>query len=200
MSSTHPREPSASAALADNVRRRRDAAGLTPAELAALAGTAKGTVLGIERGRANPTVDTVQALAGALGCSIADLLDGSPDPMMTVRGAGEPYSRIGALEGRLLQRFSPTGPVEVFEMLLASKRARESPPHPDGVYEHIWVSSGRLIAGPVDDPVELGPGDYICFPGWRRHRYRALEVPVRMVMMLSLKRSLPEAPALHHRD
>src|SRR5918912_3248070 len=98
---------SVAAAIAHNVRRRRDAAGLSHAELAALAGTSKGTVTAVESGRANPTVDTVHALAAALGCSIGDLLDGSPDPMTTLSRGTDPHQPIGTFQGRLLHRFTP---------------------------------------------------------------------------------------------
>ena len=140
----------------------------------------------------------MRLLAAALGCSVAELLDGSPDPMVVFRPGDEPRGRIGTLEGRLLHRFTPTGPVEILEITLATTRKRTSPPHPDGVYEHVWVAEGRVATGPEEDPIELGPGDYACFPGWHRHHYRALQAPVRMLMMLSLRRYLPETPSLHH--
>jgi transcriptional regulator with XRE-family HTH domain len=194
-----PHDPhSVAASIADNVRRRRDAAGLSLADLAALAGTSKGTVTAVESGAANPTVETVHALAGALGCSIGDLLDGSPDPMTTLSRGNEAKQAIGHFQGRLLHRFTPTGPVELMEMVLTSARRHESAPHPDGVYEHLWIAEGRLLVGTLDASVELAPGDYFCFPGWHRHHYKALERPVRILMALSLRRSWPAAPTLHH--
>jgi transcriptional regulator with XRE-family HTH domain len=186
------------AAIAANVRRRREAAGLSLAQLAELAGIAKGTVSAIEAGEANPTVDTVYALAAALGCAMAELLADAPDPMLVeVRGGG-PRKRMGALDGRLLQRFTPTGPVEVFQVSLANRRTVRSQPHAQGVYEHVWVAAGRIRLGPTEDPFELVPGDYVCFAGWREHDYRALEPPVRMLMLLSYVRTVPEVPVLRH--
>lgn len=185
-------------ALAANVRRRRDAAGLSLAQLAELAGTAKGTVVAIEAGRANPTVDTVYALAAALGCQMADLLAGAPDPMLTeVRGGGE-TQRFGAVDARLLQRFAPTGPVEVFEVPLRDRTTRPSPPHAQGVYEHVWVAAGRVRVGPADTPIDLDAGDYVCFAGWQPHQYRALKAPARLLMLLSYVRPAAEVPVLRH--
>ena len=43
--------------------------------------------------------------------------------------------------------------------------ARASDPHMPGVVEHVVVSSGRARVGPAEDPVELGPGDYMAYPG-----------------------------------
>lgn len=185
-------------ALAANVRRRRDAAGLSLAQLAALAGTAKGTVVAIEAGRANPTVDTVYALAAALGCQMADLLAGAPDPMLTEVRAGGEARRFGAVDARLLQRFAPTGPVEVFEVRLPDRVTRRSPPHAQGVYEHVWVAEGRVRVGPADAPFDLDPGDYVCFAGWQQHHYRARDAPARLLMLLSYVRPAAEVPVLRH--
>jgi transcriptional regulator with XRE-family HTH domain len=180
-----------SGALAANVRRRREAAGLSLAQLAELAGIAKGTVFAIEAGEANPTVDTVYALAAALGCPMVELLADTPDPMLVeVRGSGR-KERIGALNGRRLQRFTPTGPVEVIEVSLTTTATTRSRPHAHGVYEHVWVAGGRIRLGPTNDPFELDAGDYVCFPGWHEHAYRPLEPPVQLLMLLSYVRSVP---------
>jgi transcriptional regulator with XRE-family HTH domain len=168
------------------------------AELADLAGIAKGTVTAIEGGQANPTVETVYALATALGCSMSDLLSGSPDPMLVEhRGSGR-LERVGALDVRLLHRFTPSGPVEVYEAAITTRDARSSEPHARGVYEHVWVLEGSAELGPSEAPFVLAAGDYVCFPGWLEHHYRALEDPVRLLLMLSYARPVPEVPVLRH--
>lgn len=192
------RTATVSGALAANLRHRRDAAGFSLAELADLAGIAKGTVAAIEGGQANPTVETVYALAAALGCSMSDLLSGSPDPMLMERRGPGRLERLGALDVRLLHRFTPSGPVEVYEAALDSTELRRSEPHARGVYEHVWVVAGSVQLGPTEAPFHLGAGDYVCFPGWLEHHYRAYEVPVRMLLMLSYARPVPEVPVLRH--
>ena len=52
--------------------------------------------------------------------------------------------------------------------------------------------------GPTEEPFELDRGDYVCFPGWREHRYRPLDPPVRLLMLLSYARSVPAVPVLQH--
>jgi quercetin dioxygenase-like cupin family protein len=44
-----------------------------------------------------------------------------------------------------------------------------------GTVEHVIVSSGRMLAGLREDPVELGPGDYVLYPGDVPHTAQALE-------------------------
>lgn len=71
-------------ALGDELRRRRQAKGLSQAELAELAGLTRVHVHRIESGKVgeaptNPTVRAVAALAAALGVTTSDLLPQDPD-------------------------------------------------------------------------------------------------------------------------
>jgi transcriptional regulator with XRE-family HTH domain len=59
-----------------NLRRLREAAGLTQEALAVAAERDITYISGIERGRRNPGVLTVLALANALGVPPSDLLEG----------------------------------------------------------------------------------------------------------------------------
>jgi hypothetical protein len=43
-----------------------------------------------------------------------------------------------------------------------------------GTVEHLVLGAGRVLAGPTDDPVELGPGDYVRYPGDVPHVFLAL--------------------------
>lgn len=64
----------ATVVLGANVREARQRAGLTQVELAQRAGLAQPAISLIELGQANPTVQTLQQIADALGCPLADLL------------------------------------------------------------------------------------------------------------------------------
>src|SRR3954471_17652791 len=90
-------------ALAANLRRLRIAARTSLSELARATGVGKATLSAIENGRGNPTVETLAALAAALGVPVVDLLAvAAPAPVTVVRaGRGEPASdgmeRVGRL-------------------------------------------------------------------------------------------------------
>jgi transcriptional regulator with XRE-family HTH domain len=60
--------------VAENLKRLRVAAGLTQQELAGEAGVSVSGLSLIEKGLApNPRMDTILALAGALGCDVGEL-------------------------------------------------------------------------------------------------------------------------------
>jgi transcriptional regulator with XRE-family HTH domain len=63
-------------AVGENVRRCRQAAGLTQASLADQLGVDRSYVSGLERGRRNPTVLTLWHVAEVLKVSLSDLVSG----------------------------------------------------------------------------------------------------------------------------
>jgi hypothetical protein len=48
----------------------------------------------------------------------------------------------------------------------------------------VVVATGRMRTGPVDAPIELGPGDYATFRGDVAHRYEALKPGTWAVLMM----------------
>lgn len=178
-------------ALAQAVRARRERAGLSQGELAKMAGVASGTLSMLEAGLGNPTVGTLASLAEVLGCEISDLFGDGTDPMVRHLHATDAAPAAGALSGsRLLHRFAPNGPVEIYSAELSRDFDRLSTPHAAGVYEHIWLAAGALVAGPESEPVEMKPGDYLCFPAWVPHIYKTGAKGARFLGALSYTRSL----------
>ena len=74
------REPSqARQVFAKNLRAARTNLGLSQEDLAYRAGLHRTYIGSVERGERNISVDNMELLAIALGCSLIDLLDGGKD-------------------------------------------------------------------------------------------------------------------------
>ena len=160
-----------------NVRALRARAGLSALELARRSGVARGTLAQLEAGQGNPTVDTLYALANALGVPLADLLEREQEPgAVHVVRAEEGASVDGAALGaRLLERFERPGLIgELYAIRFHSGSVRHAQPHPLGVIEHLHLHEGCARVGPEDAPVELAAGDYVRFDGSVPHRYEAI--------------------------
>lgn len=72
------------------LRAAREDAKLTQDELASLSGVAQATISSIERGtRPNPTIDTVERLAKALGIAPSNLRFSDPQPDGTLDRASD---------------------------------------------------------------------------------------------------------------
>lgn len=157
-------------ALGENVRRMRRERGLSTVEVATRSGLARATLTQIESGRGNPTVETIDALAGVLGCTPDELLRHVPAPRVLVVRAGEgsETSEIATLIHR-----APRSRTEVFDFRLAPGRRERSTSHGSGSSEMVLMREGRLQVGPTDATVELAAGDYAMFSSDCAHEYAA---------------------------
>jgi transcriptional regulator with XRE-family HTH domain len=170
--------------IAANLRALRARRNVSVVALAERSGVARATLTKLEAGRGNPTLDTLYALADALGAGLSELIGEPGTSRVEVLRAGEGTQVKGAVSARLLDRVLGHRLAEVYEVSFAT-RARHANPHPPGVVESLIVTSGRLRTGPFADPVELGPGDFVRFPGDVPHLYQALGGPAHGVLVMS---------------
>jgi transcriptional regulator with XRE-family HTH domain len=158
--------------LAANLRRLRIARHLSLSELARATGMSKATLSGIENARANPTIDTLATLAGALRVPIGELLEElSLGDLRVVRAIKHPAADRDGIARRLLDGLAPSGSIDVSEIALPARHVQEARPMARGSRAHVYVVEGKLIAGPVEGSTELGAGDYASFPADVPHLY-----------------------------
>ena len=164
------------AAVGRRLRARRDEAGLSLAELARRSGVARATLTALEAGDGNPTLETLYALANALGLPLSDLIgDPGPAPVQVVRAGEGPVLRGEVVEGRLIERFElPSHVGEVFALTLHPGAEQISGAHPRGVRERLLVTKGRARVGPADAPVELAAGDFAVYAADQPHVFAAV--------------------------
>ncbi|WP_199440118.1 helix-turn-helix domain-containing protein [Umezawaea beigongshangensis] len=172
--------------IAASLRRERERAGLSLSELAKRAGIAKSTLSQLESGNGNPSVETLWALGVALDVPFSRLVDPPVARVRVIRAGEGPSIRAEHSDYRttLLASCPPGARRDVYLFTLEPGPARDSEPHGRGSVEHLIVSTGRLLAGLRDDPVELGPGDYLVYPGDLPHTCRALEPGTSAVMVM----------------
>lgn len=172
--------------IAVALRRERARAGLSLSELAKRARIAKSTLSQLESATGNPSVETLWALGVALGVPFSVLVD-PPRPAVQVVRAGEgptvPSERANYI-ATVLSSSPPSVRRDIYLLRVEPGPARESDPHMPGTVEHIVVGTGRVLAGPEDEAVELGPGDYLVYPGDVPHICQALEPGTTCVMVM----------------
>ncbi|MEU0738452.1 helix-turn-helix domain-containing protein [Streptomyces sp. NPDC006134] len=172
--------------LAASLRRERNRAGLSLTELAKRAGIAKSTLSQLEAAGGNPSIETVWALAVALGVPFSVLVE-PPVPTVQVIRAGEGpqvASERADYVGTLLAACPPGARRDIYRVRAEPGAARESESHIPGTVEHLVVSTGRVKAGPRGASVELGPGDYMAYRGDVPHAYEALEPGTAFVLIM----------------
>lgn len=171
-----------------NVRLLRRTRGLSLVDLGRHAGVAKGTLTQLEAGRGNPTIDTLEALSRALGVTVRDLVtvpsDGAPEVVRADEGM-----RVAGWnpEARLIYRAHAAGAItELYGLRLGAGAVQQSPAHPPGVIEQLYVLSGTIDAGPEDARVTLRPHDFVRFDADQPHRYAAPDGPASGLLLVVL--------------
>jgi transcriptional regulator with XRE-family HTH domain len=176
--------------IARNLRRWRMTRGMTLSALAEQAGVAKSTVSLIERGQGNPSIDTVWALAAALGVPFASLFhDESPaDDVLVVReddGSVIAVDQAGLETDGLVIRhmLTRTGGslIEIYTLVLDEGAVRHASAHVSGLFEHITVAAGTVEISTESFTEVVSQGDLISFRADRPHSYRVIKGPVRLV-------------------
>jgi transcriptional regulator with XRE-family HTH domain len=172
--------------VAANVRLLRREAGLTLAELASAAGLGKSTLAQLESGKANPSVETLWAIAAALRVSFARLVEEARPTLQVVRASEVSPVRSDewpGFVGRLLSASQRRGTFDLYSIDVEAGGIRHAEAHHAGVVEHLVLVEGRLRVGPQTGPVELDAGDLVTFAADVPHVYEALETSHAVLLM-----------------
>jgi transcriptional regulator with XRE-family HTH domain len=171
--------------IAASLRRERRRSGLSLTEVARRAGIAKSTLSQLESGTGNPSLETLWALCVALDAPFSRLLD-PPDPDVQVIRADEGPTLAAAqadYQATLLAACAPGARRDIYRIAAEPGHPRASEPHMPGVAEHVVLGAGRALVGVAGQAVELGPGDYIRYPGDQPHVFEALEPRTQAVLL-----------------
>lgn len=159
-----------------NVRRLRQAHGLSQDTLAAAANLSKGTVVAIEQQRSNPSVATLCALSETLGVGLSSLLEPPSGPMVKHRRAADAvvlWSTPAGSHADLLVGTDPPTGVELWDWVLVAGESFGGGAHPRGTIETIRVHEGRLAVEVAGRTTDVDPGDVCVFEAHEPHRYSA---------------------------
>jgi transcriptional regulator with XRE-family HTH domain len=171
--------------VASALRRERGRLGLSISEIARRAGIAKSTLSQLEAAEGNPSLETLWALGGALGVPFSHLVEPPRRAVQLIRAGDGPRSASATTDSAatLLSACPPGARRDVYRITAEPGAARNSEPHARGTVEHLILSTGRALAGPADDPVELAPGDCLSYPGDEPHVFDALEPGTSAVLV-----------------
>ncbi len=173
-------------------RRVRESQRLTLTDVAATAGISAGMLSRLETGHVTPSLDTLVALADALGVRPALLLQdigGEEEGAQRVpAGQGLEVVRRGTRRGHTYHLLAaPRGPkisIEPFLVTLTDK-SEVFPGFQHPGTEFIYVLTGSLTYRHGIHSYPLGPGDSLSFRGQVAHGPVTFgKVPVRMLSII----------------
>lgn len=174
------------ASVAACVRRERERAGFSIGELSRHSGIAKSTLSQIESGSGNPSIETLWMLASALSVPVSRFIEVPRRGVELIRrGYGLKAASAQANYTAVLLAASPVGVRrDVYQLCVQPGQPKISQSHPLGTVEHLIISSGRVLAGLANAPVELAAGDYISYPADEPHICKALDPDTYAVLII----------------
>ncbi len=133
-----------------SLRRERARSGVSLTDLAKRAGVAKSTLSQLENGIGNPSLETLWALARALGIPLSRLVD-PPRPGIQVIRAGEGpvmHAERAAYDAVLLASCPPGARRDIYRVIGQPNAPHVAHPHMPGTIEHLILGSGRRAGRP----------------------------------------------------
>ena len=173
-------------------RRVRESQDLTLTDVAASAGISAGMLSRLETGHVTPSLETLVALADALGVRPALLLQDiggeEQGAQLVPAGQGLEVVRRGTRRGHTYHLLAAQrGPKKSFEPFLVTLTDKSEVfpgfQHPGS--EFIYVLTGSLTYRHGSHSYPLGPGDSLSFRGEVAHGPVTLgKVPIRMLSII----------------
>lgn len=162
------------AAIGSRVRRARLARGMTLEQLAAAAETSRRSVINVEQGTANPSVNILLRLSDALGIGLPTLVAPPAQAELTVTTAAEAptlWTGEHGGQGRLIAGTSPPDVVELWAWAMTAGERHDSEPHAEGTQELLHVTSGVLRVQVGGESVVVRAGEVLTFASDVAHAY-----------------------------
>lgn len=156
--------------VSQNVRRLRNAAGISQSALADKSGVSRRMLVAIEAGENNVSLATLDRVAEALEVAFSDLIQA---PELRDHSCINELAWAGTQPGSkavLLSKATARREVELWEFSLEPGDRYESEPDPEGWSEQVYVIEGRLnlvLGG--REPHQVGPGEFYMFPSNQTH-------------------------------
>ena len=178
-----------SGSIGPNIRRRRQALGLSLDALAGSSGVSSTMLSEVERGRKNPTVKLAYQIARALGCSLTDLLEDTPPVPVSRVAASERRELVDPQTGVVRHGLRPSLLDRSLEIawyaLPPGQSTGQLGANQAGVVEFLTVSSGHIEVLLGGNAHPLGPGDSITYGPQTTTEYRnAGDEPAEFLLVI----------------
>jgi XRE family transcriptional regulator, regulator of sulfur utilization len=168
------------------LRAHRLAQNRSVAEVARACGLSRTILTRIEAGAGNPSIETLWRASRALNVPLGALLADESAPRIRHIAARE-GQRLRADSGMRAWTVHADGRerrTELYDLDLPAGTDQRTGAHLPGTEEVLYCLAGRARIGPVDEEVEIGPGEGVWFVADRDHHYVALEDTRLLNLML----------------
>jgi transcriptional regulator with XRE-family HTH domain len=168
-----PTDNVASASLGHRIREIRSARGLTLSALASATGLSIGLISQVERGLADPSLQTLRRIAKVLDVPLFSLFQQEDTTSVALVRKSRRIQIKSPDQNIVYSRISPgNGQIEVLHGKLSPHSASAPEPWAHPSEECLVVLSGGLVIEVAGRDYELAEGDSCYFDSNLPHRYR----------------------------
>lgn len=169
--------------VARNCRRFRDNLGISMGELARRSGLSKQTIVSVEHGHSNPTLETLEALAAALEVSTRAMIAEIGQEVLVNSAESVRWRTESGMQVRQLDKSFGSGYVfNAIVRLEASRGPSRLRGASGGTLRHCYIIEGDVRLGPEHAPASASTGDFVRFPADTAHVFEAVS-PVAVVFV-----------------
>ena len=174
--------------LGPEVKRLREAIGISLRTFAERAGFSPSFISQLENGQVSPSIASLEQIASTLNVTLADLF-ATPDAsdVVVVRADARPSFRSSWSRARI-DSLMPAGKNQPLEaMMVTIDPGGASGKHPSGVATNqlAVVFSGQLILTLAEDTLELDMGDTVLIRARTPHRWQNRQRTAAQVLLVS---------------
>ncbi|MDT2759154.1 helix-turn-helix domain-containing protein [Enterococcus xiangfangensis] len=159
--------------FSNNLKQYREKRNLSLDNIASLTGVSKSMLAQIEKGSANPTINTVWKIANGLKISFTELMTAPEEDFEVVRE--EKLSVLTEDDGHYrnypIFPFNDQRGFEIYRIELDPGAFLQAEPHPSGTQEFITVFAGEIEVEFLDQKLIAKAGEGIRFKADTKHSY-----------------------------
>ncbi len=152
--------------IAEGIKKRREALGLSANDLAERTGVSRAMVSKIERLDVSPTAALLGRLCNGLGMTLSSLIASAESgPSLPIaRASAQPVWRDPetGLRRTMVSPLNTGSRMELVQIELPSGAEVKYGPQHNAYDQHVWVLQGVLTLTIDQDEVELSAGDCMC--------------------------------------
>ena len=174
--------------IGPELRKMREAAGMSLRTLADLAGFSPSFLSQVENGQVSPSIASLEHIAAALKRTLADFFTRPPVSEVVVVRADERPSFRSSWSRARIDSLMPAVNGQAFDALMVTMEpGGTSGKHPSGVStdQLAVVFSGQLTLTLAEEILELGPGDAVLIRARTPHRWQNREQIAAEVLLVS---------------
>lgn len=157
--------------VSENLKVRRQAAGLSQSALAKASGISRRMIIAVETGDANISLSSLDKLAAAMGLVFTDLIRDPSQPSRNELNEVMWRGELPESKSALLASVRASSEAQLWLWTLAPGDSYAAEPDPAGWHEMVYIIEGTLTLTQSGQSQDYPPGSFAVYPSDQSYSY-----------------------------